>query len=210
MSTAARQTKSRFGMTCALAMMLALLTGLLLTGDAGAWAKKAYTSIGVRNQAQSDLCDVSGGSFESETETVTNRNGKTSTVTTTTCTGGKNPQTCVNTQSMTSCSQALIVIQPLDESAVGESQIGGVQTLPEPTVIVDNGAVTGPIAPVSVDGTGAETAEPTEEAGGDEGPIVDVVLDDVPEINDSVSTGDETQLPVKQLEPIQFDGLPTR
>jgi hypothetical protein len=104
-----------------------------------------------------------------------------------------------------------VIEVPQDIAPVEQVTEAVSEPTPEPTVEpVTDPVISDPVvsSPVVSDGDGA-SAEPTEEAG-DGGAIIDVVLDDKPEINDSVSTGEEAQEPVKQLEPIQIDGLPTR
>jgi len=151
-----------------IALTLALLIGGTISQDAFAWKKRTYTTISERTQSQKDLCDVSGGSFESKEYYGSYTNGHQLQKTVTTCTGGENPQTCTNTKDSTECTSGFIVQpkgpldgiavdpgqisgvdpgpapqDPLDGSAVDESQIGGVQQSSDPA----------PIDPVSTGGT---------------------------------------------------------
>jgi len=87
-----------------MAVIVALVLGSMQGAAVGAWKAQAHTSIGVRTQAQSDLCFVSGGTFSSST----NPFGST----TTTCTGGKNEQQCVNTTKTTTCNPLYIPPPP--------------------------------------------------------------------------------------------------
>src|SRR6478672_6299138 len=112
----------------------ALILGLMLTQGAAARPNTGHKTIGERAQAQKDLCDVSGGSFESTNYYGSYTNGHQLIKTVTTCTGGENPQTCTNTKTDTTCTPGLIIQPkgPLGGIAVDESQIGGVQQSADP------------------------------------------------------------------------------
>ena len=104
-----------------IALTLALLIGGAISQDAFAWKKQTHTTISNRTQAQKDLCDVSGGSFESTEYYGSWTNGHQLIKTKTTCTGGENPQTCTNTKDYTECTSGFVVQPkgPLDGIAVG-------------------------------------------------------------------------------------------
>jgi len=112
----------------------ALILGLMLTQGAAARPNTGHKTIGERAQAQKDLCDVSGGSFESTNYYGSYTNGHQLIKTVTTCTGGENPQTCTNTKTDTTCTPGLIIQPkgPLDGISVDESQISGVDPGPAP------------------------------------------------------------------------------
>ena len=145
----------------------ALILGLMLAQGVAARPAKGV-SVSDRVQAQSDLCMVSGGTFESRDYYGSYTNGHQFIKNVTTCTGGENPQTCTNTKNDTTC-KASLVIQPkgpLDGIAVDESQISGVDPGPAPQDPLDGSSVDesqiggvqqssepAPIDPVSTGGT---------------------------------------------------------
>lgn len=167
MSSFVRQTRSPLGMT--IAVILALVAVLLVGQDARAKPARGV-SVSDRVQAQSDLCFVSGGTFESRDYYGSYTNGHQFQKNVTTCTGGKHPQTCTNTKGDTTCTSKLV--RPLDGlfggGAIAEDHVREVDTLPEPTaeaVVVDDGAVVdGSVEPVVV---AEPTAEPTAELTGE-------------------------------------------
>jgi hypothetical protein len=82
-----------------LALTVALVMGSMLVPDAGAWKAKTKTPIGVRVEAQLNLCDVQGG-----TSSVGRTPFGSSTVT---CTGGSQGDwKCTNSKKHTSCNPA--------------------------------------------------------------------------------------------------------
>ena len=128
--TAATTSLSRIMMAGAFALLL----GMMLAQGAAARPNTGHKTIGERAQAQKDLCDVSGGSFESTNDYGSYTNGHQLIKTVTTCTGGENPQTCTNTKTDTTCTPGLVVQPkgPLDGISVDESQISGVDPGPAP------------------------------------------------------------------------------
>jgi hypothetical protein len=116
------------------ALTLALFIGGAISEDAFAWKKQTHTTIANRTQSQKDLCDVSGGSFESTSYYGSYTNGHQLIKTKTTCTGGENPQTCTNTKDSTECTSGFVVQPkgPLDGIAVDPGQISGVDPGPAP------------------------------------------------------------------------------
>ena len=167
MSSVARQNQSSFGMT--IAVTLALVAGLLGAQDASAKPARGV-AVSDRVQAQSDLCDVSGGTFESRDYYGSYTNGHQFKKNVTTCTGGKNPQTCTNTKSDTTCSQSRVI--PSSHAvgggvAIEERHLDGAATSPEPTAepgVVDDGTVIEGAEPVVVaEPTDEPTADPTKE-----------------------------------------------
>jgi hypothetical protein len=128
-TTAATSAISRIMMAGAFALIL----GLMLAQGAAARPAKGV-SVSDRVQAQSDLCMVSGGTFESRDYYGSYTNGHQFIKNVTTCTGGENPQTCTNTNNDTTCKASLVVQPkgPLDGIAVDEGQISGVDPGPAP------------------------------------------------------------------------------
>jgi hypothetical protein len=160
-TTAATTALSRIMMAGALALIL----GLMLAQ--GAAAKPARgVSVADRQQAQKDLCDVSGGTFGSRDYYGSYTNGHQFIKNVTTCTGGEHPQTCTNTKNDTTCTSTLIVQPkgPLDGIVVDEGQISGVDPGPAPQdplsgTAVDESQIGGvqsdpaPLDPISTGGT---------------------------------------------------------
>ena len=143
--------------------VLALVLGLMAMNEAAARPARGV-SVGDRVQAQKDLCFVSGGTFESKEYYGSYTNGHQLQKTVTTCKGGKNPQTCTNTKSDTTCTQGFVLPpqSPADSGMIDEVKIGGIETASEPEVIVDDGSIRGgQIEPISNDG-GAPAPVPTK------------------------------------------------
>jgi hypothetical protein len=86
---------------------------------------------------------------------------------------------------------------------------GGENSEPTPEPDVDTGVHPVIDDQAISDGDGA-SAEPTEDAGGDEGPIVDGTLDVAPDVDGSMSSGDETSQPIEVFQPIIIEGLPAK
>ena len=110
-----------------LAVAVTLVLGSMLVPDAGAWKAKTKTSIGVRVEAQLNLCDAQGG-----TGAVGRTPFGSSTVT---CSGGSEGNwKCTNSKKTVSCNPAYtpppqspldgIVAQP--PSGIGSDPNGGV------------------------------------------------------------------------------------
>lgn len=110
-----------------LTVALTLVLGSMLVPEAGAWKAKTKTSIGVRVEAQLNLCDAQGG-----TGTVGRTPFGSSTVS---CTGGSEGNwKCTNSKKTVSCNPAYtpppqspldgIVAQP--PSGIGGDPNGGV------------------------------------------------------------------------------------
>ena len=122
---ATKPTWSRRVFPLLLAVAVTLVMGSMLSPEAGAWKAKVKTSIGVRVEAQLNLCDAQGG-----TGAVGRTPFGSSTVT---CTGGSEGNwKCTNSKKTVSCNPAYapppqspldgIVAQP--PSGIGGDPIG--------------------------------------------------------------------------------------
>jgi hypothetical protein len=122
----------------------ALILGLMLAQGVSATPNTGHVTIGARVQAQKDLCDINGGSFESTNYYGSYTNGHQLIKTVTKCTGGSHPQTCTNTKTDTTCTAGFVVQPkgPLDGIAIDPGQISGVDPGPAPQ---------DPLAGISVD-----------------------------------------------------------
>jgi hypothetical protein len=129
-TTAATTSLSRIVMAGAFALIL----GLMLAQGAAATPNTNHATIGARVQAQKDLCDISGGSFESTNYYGSYTNGHQLIKTVTKCSGGDHPQTCTNTKTDTTCTPGMVVQPkgPLDGIVIDEGQISGVDPGPAP------------------------------------------------------------------------------
>jgi hypothetical protein len=145
-----------------LAAVLTLALGVTALHGAAAKPNTGHVSIGDRTQAQHDLCDVSGGTFESSSSYGSFHNGHQLVKTVTTCTGGQHPQTCTNTKTDTTCTPGRLLPagHRSGDLASADLQVMDAET-PSPTATPSTQPATDTPAAVAGEASDGSSADPT-------------------------------------------------